>query len=280
MSDRISRSATTTRALRAVAIGLAALAVVIVGIISYARRSTTAHPPTYVAADTSLRAPYFYLYPSRTAEPARAVIVLFGNDIAFWEPHQDLAWRFSGDGYDVIGLDLRKYLATLPEPEPQRDSAFAANITAIIARARRELHADSLPLIVGGHSFGAEIAFWLAWRVPPPKLVGVLSLNSRSSGHLFITPSDWMNKEASGPWSFSVVQAAHDIEPNIRIALVRSSKDPFKVHDPDFVAAGGARLRRYEIPMASHSLTTMLVAGPLISRAVRFLLDSTIVKGH
>jgi hypothetical protein len=27
--------------------------------------------------------------------------------------------------------------------------------------------------------------------------------------------------------------------------------------------------------MAGHSLTTMLVAGPLISRAVRFLTDST-----
>lgn len=261
------------RIVRRIAIGLAALTIVALVATWYAHRSTKGHPPTYVAADATLRAPYFYLYPARTAEPARAVIVLFGNDIAFWEPHQDLAWRFSGDGYSVIGLDLRKYLATLPEPEPQRDSAFAANITAVIARARHELHADSLPLIVGGHSFGAEVAFWLAWRAPPPKLAGVLSLNTRSTGHLFITPNDWLNKEASGAWSFSAVQAAREIAPAVRIALVRSAKDPFRVHDPEFVAAGGSRLRRYEIPMATHSMTTMLVAGPLISRAVRFLLD-------
>lgn len=268
------------RALRRIAIGLVALGAVVVGAIWYARRSTKGHLPTYVAADPTLRAPYFYLYPPRDGQAARAVVVLFGNDIAFWEPHQDLAWRFSGDGYTVIGLDLRKYLATLPEPEPQRDSAFAANISMVIARARHELHADSLPLIVGGHSFGAEVAFWLAWHVPPPHLVGVLSLNSRSTGHLFITPSDWMNKEASGPWSFSAVQAAHDIDPSVRIALVRSAKDPFRAHDPEFVAAGGSRLRRYEIPLATHSMTTMLVAGPLISRAVRFLLDGATAKGN
>jgi len=263
---------------RVVRIGISAIAIFLAfvgGVIWYAHRSTKAHPPTYVAADVTLRAPYFYLYPARTTEPPRAVIVLFGNDVAFWEPHQDLAWRFSGDGYSVIGLDLRKYLATLPETEPQRDSAFAANITATIARARHELGADSLPLIVGGHSFGAEVAFWLAWRVPPPRLAGVLSLNSRSTGHLFITPSDWLNKEASGAWSFSAVQAAREINPAVRIALVRSAKDPFRAHDPEFIAAGGSRLRRYEIPMATHSMTTMLVAGPLISRAVRFLLDTT-----
>jgi pimeloyl-ACP methyl ester carboxylesterase len=264
-----------TRVGRRVSIGLALLVAAVLGAIWYSRRSTKAHPPTYVAVDSTLRAPYFYFYPSRTTEPAKALIVLFGNDVAFWEPHQDLAWRFSGDGYTVVGLDLRKYLATLPEAEPQRDSAFAADITTTIARARHELGADSLPLIVGGHSFGAEVAFWLAWRMPPPRLAGVLSLNSRSTGHLFITPSDWLNKEASGAWSFSVVQAAREISPSVRIALVRSAKDPFRAHDPEFIAAGGSRLRRYEIPMATHSMTTMLVAGPLISRAVRFLLDTT-----
>ena len=120
-----------------------------------------------------------------------------------------------------------------------------------------------------------EVAFWVGLHVPPPKLVGVLSLNSRSTGHLFITPADWMNREASGPYSFSAVQAAKEIDPRVRIALVRSGKDPFRAHDPEFVAAGGARLERFVIPLASHSMTTMLTAGPIISRAVRFLLDST-----
>jgi CheY-like chemotaxis protein len=69
--------------------------------------------------------------------------------------------------------------------------------------------------------------------------------------------------------------ARKEIDPRVRIALVRSSKDPFRVHDPEFVAAGGARLERFVIPLATHSMTTMLTAGPIISRAVRFLLDTT-----
>lgn len=262
------------RALRIAGAVVAVLGAAAIGIVWYARRSTTAHPSTYVARDASLRAPYFYFYPNRTADPTRAFVVLFGNDIAFWEPHQTLAWRFAGEGYGVLGVDLRKFLATLPEPEPQRDSAFGAGIASVIARARHELGADTLPVVIGGHSFGAEIAFWTALHEPPPKLAGVLSLNTRATGHLFITPADWMNKEASGPWSFSAVEAARSLPASVRIALVRSSKDPFRAHDPEFMAAGGTRIQRYEIPMASHSMTTMLVAGPLISRAMRYLLDS------
>ena len=244
------------------------------GVVAYRNRGATPHPSAYTPPDTALQKSWLYFYPSRTAAPARAFMVFFGNDIAFWEPHQDLAWGFSGDGISVVGIDLRKYLATLPSAEPQRDSAFGPSIAALIARTRQALGADSAPVIIAGHSFGAEVAFWLALHRPPPGLVGVLALNTRATGHLFITPSDWLNKEASGAWSFSAVDAARRIDPRVRIALVRSAKDLFKVHDPEFIAAGGSRLERFEIPMGSHSLTSMLMARPVISRAVRFLTDS------
>lgn len=262
------------RALRIVAIVVGVVGVLALGAVWYARRSNTPHPPTYVARDSTLHQPYFYLYPTRLPGSPKALIVLFGNDVAFWEPHQTLAWRFAGEGYSVIGVDLRKYLSTLPE-EPQRDSAFGAGIASIIAHARTEMNADSLPVVIGGHSFGAELAFWTALHAPPPKLVGVLSLNTRASGHLFITPADWMNKEASGAYSFSVIDAIKHLDPKVKVALVRSSKDLFRAHDPALMAAGGDRIKRFEIPMATHSMTTMLVAGPLISRAVAYLVDTT-----
>ncbi len=255
---------------------LAALVVVALagGVYAYAHRGATGHPSAFAPPDTALRKPWLYFYPARTPTPPRAFVVFFGNDVAFWEPHQDLAWRFAGDGMSVVGVDLRQFLATLPADEPQRDSAFGASIGPLIAKARHALGADSLPMIIAGHSFGAEVAFWVALHEPPPRLIGLLALNTRATGHLFITPSDWMNKEASGAWSFSAVDAARELDPRIRIALVRSAHDPFRRHDPEFVAAGGARLERFEIPMASHSLTSMLVAGPFISRAMRFLTDS------
>ena len=254
---------------------LAALFAVGYGLVRYAHRPSKGHPSALVPSDTALRRDWMYFYPTHAPGVANGIIVLFGNDVAFWEPHQDLAWRLADDGYSVIGIDVRKFLATLPEAEPQRDSAFGVAMPALIARARHELSGDSLPLIVGGHSFGAELAIWLAAHAPPPRLQGVLALNTRGSGHLFITARDWLNEEASGAWSFSTVDLVHRIDPRVRIALVRSENDPFKQHDPDFVAAGGPRLRRFVIPLAAHTLKTMLVAAPLISRAVRFLGDTT-----
>jgi pimeloyl-ACP methyl ester carboxylesterase len=259
---------------RRTAVAFAILLTIVGGLVAYDHRKSAGHPSALLPADTSLRHPWFYFYPAR-GEPPHAVMVFFGNDVAFWEPHQDLAWRFSGDGISVVGIDLRKYLATLPSDEPQRDSAFAANMPGVIERSRRTLSADRLPMILAGHSFGAEIAFWIAAHDPPPGLTGILALNTRSTGHLFITPSDWLNKEASGPWSFSTIDAVRDIPPGVRIAIVRGAHDPFRGHDSAFAIAGGNRLRRYEIPMAGHALGTLLVAGPLISRAVRFLTDST-----
>ncbi len=261
------------RRARGLAMMLAVLGPVAYG-VSYARASARGHPSSYVAVDPSLRSDWLYFYPARSNDRPRAMIVLFGNDVAFWAPHQELAWRLSGEGYSVVGVDIRKFLQTLPEAEPQRDSAFPSAMSTLIQRARHELHADALPVVLGGHSFGAELAFWVAVHAAPSRLAGVLALNSRSTGHLFITRDDYLNHEASGPWSFSTVDAVRALPPAVRVALVRGSKDPFRRHDPEFEAAGGARLERYEVPLAGHSMRTMLIAGPVISRAVRFLTDS------
>jgi pimeloyl-ACP methyl ester carboxylesterase len=259
---------------RRVTVAVIAVVAIVAVLVAYDHRKSTGHPSALVPADSALRHPWFYFYPAR-GEPARAFMVFFGNDVAFWEPHQDLAWRFAGDGISVVGIDLRKYLATLPSDEPQRDSAFGSSMPDLIERSRRAMSADQLPVVLAGHSFGAEIAFWIAEHHPPPRLTGILALNTRSTGHLFITPADWLNKEASGAWSFSTIDAVRHIDPSVRIAIVRGAHDPFRGHDSAFAVAGGNRLRRFEIPMAGHALGTLLVAGPLISRAVRFLTDST-----
>jgi len=232
----------------------------------------------YVPRDASLRTEPLLFYPART-KPARAFVVFLGNDVGFWKPHEELAWRLAENGYDVVGMDVKKYLARLPEAEPERDSTFAASIGPLLARARTELGADSLPVVVGGHSFGAEVAFWIALNRPPPKLVGVLALSPRSTGHLIVTPFDLLNHEASGPYSFSTIGAATNIAPGVRIALVRGASDPFRKHDADFMRAGGTRLRYYSIPFANHSLRKLLIAGPIIEHAVEFLVEPRQAEG-
>ena len=232
----------------------------------------------YVPRDASLRHEPVLFYPAR-APHARAFVFFLGNDVGFWKPHEELAWRLSENGYSVVGLDVKEYLARMPDAEPARDSAFAASIGPLIARTRTELGADSLPVVIGGHSFGAEVAFWIALHRAPPKLAGVLALSPRSTGHLVVTPFDLMNREASGPWSFSTIRATAEIAPNVRIALVRGVGDKFRRHDDAFVASGGARLRYFTVPFAGHSLRRLMIAGPIIEHAVEFLIAPRAATG-
>lgn len=230
-------------------------------------------PPTYTPRDTSLRRRdlLFYVPPRGDGSP-RALILFFGNDVGFWEPHQELASRLAAAGYAVVGLDVRQYLAGLPDGEPQRDRAFADSIVPLIAAIRREI-GDSLPLVLGGHSFGAEVALWVARNREPARLQGVLAMSPRSSGHLFVTAGDLANEEAHGNGAWSTIEAVRDMDPRVRIAIVRGANDQFAVHDSAFMAAGGARLRRFTVPLAAHSLRKLLIAGPIVEHAVAYLVE-------
>lgn len=228
----------------------------------------------YEPRDRWLKEQPLFFYPARR-QPARAFVFFIGNDIGFWKPHAELAVRLSQDGYDVVGFDFKKFISKLPSSEPARDSSFAASIVGLIARARADLQADSLPAIVGGHSSGAEIALWIASRRPPPGLVGVLAVSPRSMGHLFVTPLDVLNKEASGPWAFSTIDATARVAPAVRIALVRGGHDPLRRYDSAFAVAGGPRFQYYDVPLAGHSMRKLLIAGPIIENAVSYLVSQT-----
>ncbi|HEY2066256.1 MAG TPA: alpha/beta hydrolase-fold protein [Gemmatimonadaceae bacterium] len=230
-------------------------------------------PPTYLPRDASLRRRDLLFYvPPRAEGSPRALVVFLGNDVGFWEPHQQLASRLAASGYAVVGLDIRQYLAGLPDGEPQRDRVFADSIVPLVAAIRREL-GDSLPLVLGGHSFGAEVALWIARNHEPPGLRGVLAMSPRSSGHLFVTAGDLANDEAHGVGAWSTIEAVRDMDPRVRVAIVRGANDQFAVHDSAFMAAGSTRLRRFPVPLAGHSLKKLLIAGPIVEHAVGYLLE-------
>lgn len=236
------------------------------------RVATTGPRSSYVPRDPGLRAAMYHFYPAEGTP--RAIVVFFGNDVGFWKPHEELAWRMAHDGLDVVGIDIRPWLGSLPSGEPQRDSAVRATAGPLVARVRHELGADTLPIVLAGHSFGAEIAIWMAHERPPERLAGVLALSPRGTGHLWISPLDLANVEASGRWAFSTVAMAGSLPPRLRVAIVRGNGDPFIQHDSAFAAAGGARLRVYHIPFAGHSLKKLIIAGPIVSRALEFVLGA------
>jgi len=202
--------------------------------------------------------------------PPRAVVFFFGNDIGFWQPHRQLASSLASSQLAVAGFDMRSLLRSLPVGTAARDSAFAAAIEPLIARARHELGGDSVPLIIAGHSLGAEVAIWTAAHVCPPGVIGVLALSPGSRSHLRVSLSDIMNgPEPTGAESFSVAEAIGAVPQNERIAIVRGTRDDFARADSGLLAAGGRRIERYSVPLAGHSLKGIAMS----SLATRFALD-------
>jgi len=235
---------------------------------------SSANQPTHVARDPALRGPPFFLYSaSDTTRPPRAVIFFFGNDIGFWRPHRQLAAALGAARYAVAGFDMRPLLRALPAARPARDSTFVARIVPLIARARHELRGDSVPLVIAGHSLGAEVAIWTAAFARPRGVVGVLAMSPGSRSHLRVSASDVLNgPEPTGPESFSVAQAIAAIPPCERVAVIRGTRDRLARADSVLLAAGGERAGRFAIPLAGHSLKGLVMTDFQARRALEWML--------
>ena len=233
-----------------------------------------ADQPTRVTRDPLLRTQPVFLYGAAdTTRPPRALIFFFGNDIGFWQPHRRLAASLAQSQYAVAGFDMRPLLRSLPDRGPIRDSAFIAAIEPIIARSRHELGADSAPLIIAGHSLGAEVAIWTAAHTCEPDVAGVLALSPGSRSHLRVSVSDIMNgPEPTEPGSFAVADAIGEVPGDERIAVIRGTKDKLTRSDPALMAAGGDRIERFSVLLAGHSLKGLTMAGFETHRAVDWLL--------
>lgn len=233
--------------------------------------------PTYTPRDPALRQlPLFFYLPAATGSPPRAFVFFLGNDVGFWQPHRNLAARLSAQGYAITGFDIRPLLASLPDSEPARDSVFAVKLAWIIGASRAEVGADSLPLVLAGHSLGAELAIWSAAHVPLSHLTGVLALAPGSRSHLRITVSDIANSsEPTGPESFAVADAVRALPAYVRLALVRGDGDKYRFADSSLMAAGANRAKLYPVHFASHSLKRITLALPVVSHALAWLLSSS-----
>jgi pimeloyl-ACP methyl ester carboxylesterase len=256
--------------MRAAAAARALAALALVGFGACFRPS----PPPYTPRDPALRAFPLLFYPSADASaPAKAFVFFVGNDIGFWGAHQDLAKRLAGAGYDVVGLDVKLFFRRLPGDTAMRARMFADSVGTMIALARRELGADSLPVVLGGHSLGAEVASWIAAHAAPPRLTGLLLISPRQRGHLDATLSDIANRTAPAePGSYSVADNIAALPASVRVAIVRGTDDRFRAADPDLLKAGAGRIDKWWVPWGGHSMSNILLAGPFVERALVWTL--------
>jgi pimeloyl-ACP methyl ester carboxylesterase len=219
----------------------------------------------YIPRDPELQHEPLYFYPHAGTPHPRAGVFFLGNDLGFWEPHQKLAERLASHGYAVVGFDVKKFLDHLPDSAVLRDSVLVHDIPLLIKRSLHELGADSAPIIIAGHSFGADIALWTEANAHVSGVVGVLALGPTKRDHPSVTLMDKMNSgEPTEPGSFAVDEQIRNTPANVRIALLRGASDKERKSDADFIAAGGARMSYTVIPFASHSLRSLIIAGPMI----------------
>jgi pimeloyl-ACP methyl ester carboxylesterase len=231
-------------------------------------------PAPYTPRDPTLKAFPLLFYPSAVVgSPAKAFVFFVGNDIGFWGAHQDLAKRLAGAGYDVVGLDVKNFFGRLPDDAAARAALFADSVAMMISLARRELGADSIPVVLGGHSLGAEVASWIAVHARPPQLAGLLLISSRERGHLRATLSDIANRSApSEPGSYSVADNIAALPAAVRVAIVRGTDDRWRAADSLLLKAGGGRIDKWSVPWGGHSMSNILLAGPFVERAVAWTL--------
>jgi hypothetical protein len=213
-----------------------------------------------------------------------------------------MASLLARDGYAVAGIDIRPLLAALPADPAERADSLGARITGLSKRIYVELapHLPALagdempcalppdrsvstsapantPLIFAGHSLGAELALWAVAHARTPRVDGVLAISPGSRSHLTIAPSDvLLNAEPTEPGSFSVATVISDIGrryPHARIAIVRGMRDGLQVADAGLLAAGGRSTKRFEVPFVGHSMKQVVVAIPIVRRALAWLMD-------
>jgi pimeloyl-ACP methyl ester carboxylesterase len=180
----------------------------------------------------------------------------------------------------VVGVDVKKFLDGFPDSALLRDGVLVQAIPRLIKRSLHELGADSAPVIIAGHSFGADIALWTEANARLPGVVGVGVLGPTKRDHPTVTLRDKMNAgDRAG--SFAVDEQIRNTPGNVRIALLRGASDKERTSDAAFIAAGGNRMTYTVIPFASHSLRSLIIAGPMIEHEIdRMIVGSDMGGGQ
>ena len=229
--------------------------------------------PHYVPRIAALRGGSFYVFaPPRT--PPRATIVFLGNDVGFWKPHEELSEYLASEGFGVVGVDVRPLLHSVSDLQPPaRDSAFAHQLGRVILESMDEFGATGKPLVLMGHSLGAEIAIWAAAHVHVSQLAGVAAMSPGSRSHLRVSFADLLETAEPGePGSFAVADEVKAMPPNLRLVVLRGNGDKYRYADSAIVAAAPSRVKLTRIPFAGHSLKRIIVAKYYVRNAVESIL--------
>ena len=168
------------------------------------------------------------IYPARGQ--ARGTIIMGSGDVGWVGLAASLADEYAGEGYIVLGLNVRQYLAAFTSAKVHlQPSDVPGDYRAILAFAR-ENRLLTHPVIVSGVSEGAALAVLAASDAYNHEWIdGVITLGLPPTAELAWRWSDslsWVTKHDAAEPSFAPNDVIASVSP-VPLYMIQSTKDEY-----------------------------------------------------
>jgi type IV secretory pathway VirJ component len=170
------------------------------------------------------------LYAPPGGAPPKGTVLMGSGDVGWVGLGVDLSELLSKEGYFVVGVNVRQYLASF--------TSGAAHVTidqvpadyGAIVQLLRDLHRLTPPVVVAGVSEGAALAV-LAGAAPTNRawLTGVITMGLPPNAELAWRWSDvasWITKRDADEPSFEPAQIVGRVSP-VPLWMIQSTKDEY-----------------------------------------------------
>lgn len=174
-------------------------------------------------------------YAPRGASP-RGTVFMGSGDVGWVGLATDLAQFLSGQGYAVVGINVRQYLAAFTSGTTHVDTNQVPGDYAAIAQLMRQRHTLFDPVMVAGVSEGAALAVLAGSDASNHRWIkGVLTMGLPPTAELAWRWTDigsWITKRDPNEPEFEPKDYIADVSP-LPLWMIQSRKDEY-VTEADF----------------------------------------------
>ena len=192
----------------------------------------------------------------------KGTILMGSGDVGWIGLAVDLAGVLSGQGYAVVGINSRQYLATFTSGSSHVTPDQVAGDYAAIVQHLRGLGTLWAPVVVAGVSEGAALAVLAGAVANHPWVAGVMTIGLPPSAELAWRWKDalsWLVKSNPSEPSFEPKYFIGGVAP-LPLWMIQSTKDEY-VTEADYRAlenAAGAPKRLVLVDAGNHRFTDRL----------------------
>jgi dienelactone hydrolase len=211
-------------------------------------------------ADVSVRGKTLTLslYPPRA--PSRGTILMGSGDVGWVGLGASMADELSAEGYLVVGINVRQYLAAFTSAQCHLETAEVPGDYRIIVDTLRRSRRLDPPIIVSGVSEGAALAVLAASDPSNHRWIdGVITMGLPPTAELAWRWTDvgsWITKRDANEPSFAPKDVIADVAP-LPLYMIQSTTDEYvpKAEWERLLADARAPKKQILIEAANHRFT-------------------------